>query len=386
VLLVWLFRRCPLMPSEDDGELSFDRHLLPHLPRKFFEEMTVGARTQIGQTFAHYHSSFRRNERSARWIGFRRLPQISSLPNYPQLRKSPRRRGWVSAPPHRPLTPWPNCARGIRTVCGVVAGCRSTTVEVRSPRRRWPSRTGVRAGSQVVHSLAAGRSTSLRSLRCSPPLRAFDLPIWLHPARTAAMTTTPGREAKPAMRCGGASGGPTTPRARSLLVSRRPVRSAPGIKIITHHCGGMIPYFDGRVGPASMSSRPPLMRGLFQGAGVTGSERPSPRIFQGIRRATRDVGGKYGIRAAEISVGADTSSFATDRAARPLAPTISVIDDLDIDRSAGGKIYSGMPSVVKRKPSRLLRPSGMSANFGRPSSKDQSAARKIVVITRCVRK
>src|SRR5260370_9933839 len=23
----------------------------------------------------------------------------------------------------------------------------------------------------------------------------------------------------------------------------------PGIKIITHHCGGMIPYFDGRVGP-----------------------------------------------------------------------------------------------------------------------------------------
>ena len=78
----------------------------------------------------------------------------------------------------------------------------------------------------------------------------LDLPIWLHPARDATPDRLSGRGEVALTSCGGASAGPTTPRWRWCgWCSAGLFDRYPKLKIITHHLGGMIPYYDGRVGP-----------------------------------------------------------------------------------------------------------------------------------------
>ena len=80
-------------------------------------------------------------------------------------------------------------------------------------------------------------------------LAGHDLPIWLHPARTAAM---PDYAAEPRSRfemwwC---FGWPyETSVAMARLVFSGVFDRHPGLKVVTHHCGGMVPFYDGRIGP-----------------------------------------------------------------------------------------------------------------------------------------
>jgi aminocarboxymuconate-semialdehyde decarboxylase len=61
-------------------------------------------------------------------------------------------------------------------------------------------------------------------------------------------------------------------------------------------------------------------------------------------------GGKYGIPCGLAFFGADHIVFATDTPLGPIAPTIAVIDGLDIDEEARRKIYVGNAErLVKRK-------------------------------------
>ena len=89
----------------------------------------------------------------------------------------------------------------------------------------------------------------------------LDLPIWLHPARGATPHRLSGRGEvalravvvlRLALRHVGGHG------ADGVLRAVRPLSEA---KIITHHLGGMIPYYDGRVGPGCRcSARAPPTR------------------------------------------------------------------------------------------------------------------------------
>src|SRR5258707_1120642 len=75
-----------------------------------------------------------------------------------------------------------------------------------------------------------------------------DLPIWPHPARTAGMSDY-GAEPKSRFEMWWCFGWPyDTSVAMSRLVFSGLFDRHPAIKIVTHHCGGMIPYFDGRIG------------------------------------------------------------------------------------------------------------------------------------------
>src|SRR5213593_196588 len=75
-----------------------------------------------------------------------------------------------------------------------------------------------------------------------------DLPIWMHPARPATFADYAG-EKRSKFDIWWTFGWPyETSVAMSRLVFSGLFDRHPGLKIITHHMGAMIPYFEGRVG------------------------------------------------------------------------------------------------------------------------------------------
>ena len=80
----------------------------------------------------------------------------------------------------------------------------------------------------------------------------YDLPVWMH-RRAARRSPTTGANARATTRSGGRSAGPTRPASRWRTWCSAASTAIP-VKLITHHMGGMIPYFEGRVGPAGTSS------------------------------------------------------------------------------------------------------------------------------------
>jgi predicted TIM-barrel fold metal-dependent hydrolase len=76
----------------------------------------------------------------------------------------------------------------------------------------------------------------------------LDLPVWIHPARTAATADYPD-EPRSKYDIWWAFGWPyETSVAMARLVFAGLFERHPNLKIITHHCGAMIPYFEGRIG------------------------------------------------------------------------------------------------------------------------------------------
>ncbi len=73
-----------------------------------------------------------------------------------------------------------------------------------------------------------------------------DVPIWLHPARPASRADYPG-EPKSKYEIWQVLGWPfETSVAMARIVFSGLLERLPNLRIITHHCGGMIPYFAGR--------------------------------------------------------------------------------------------------------------------------------------------
>src|SRR5215467_13638202 len=173
-------------------------------------------------------------------------------------------------------------------------------------------------------------------------------PIWLHPTRTAAVRDYES-EAKSRYEMWWCFGWPyDTSVAMARLVFSGLFDRHPDLKIITHHLGGMIPYFDGRVGPG------------LDVLGQRTSDEDYSRILPSLKRPHLDYfrefygdtamfGGKYGIPCGLDFFGPDHIVFATDTPLGPIAPTIAVIDGLAIDGAARRKIYVGnAEKLVKR--------------------------------------
>ena len=77
----------------------------------------------------------------------------------------------------------------------------------------------------------------------------IDLPIWMHPARGADVVDYKG-EKKSHYEIWWTFGWPyETSAAMAHMVFEGLFDKHPGLKVITHHMGGMVPYFEGRVGP-----------------------------------------------------------------------------------------------------------------------------------------
>ena len=101
-----------------------------------------------------------------------------------------------------------------------------------------------------VFSNAAGKPLDLPEfLPLFDAMAAYDLPIWLHPASGADIPDYK-TESKSLYEIWWTFGWPyETSVAMARLVFSKLFLRHPDIKIITHHLGAMIPYFEGRVGP-----------------------------------------------------------------------------------------------------------------------------------------
>jgi uncharacterized protein len=167
-----------------------------------------------------------------------------------------------------------------------------------------------------------------------------DLPIWLHPARTADMTDY-AAEQKSRYEMWWCFGWPyETSVAMSRLVFSGLFDRHPGIKIITHHLGGMIPFYDGRVGPG------------LEVLGARTSDEDYSKVLSSLRRPHLDYfrefygdtalfGGKHGLACGLDFFGCDHVVFATDTPLGPIRPTIEAIDRLLLVPEERDKIMYG---------------------------------------------
>jgi predicted TIM-barrel fold metal-dependent hydrolase len=169
----------------------------------------------------------------------------------------------------------------------------------------------------------------------------LDLPIWLHPARTASMPDYPA-EQKSRFEMWWCFGWPyDTSVAMVRMVFSGLLDRYPKLKIITHHLGGMIPYYDGRIGPG------------LQVLGSRTSDEDYSNILPSLKRPHLDYlhdfygdtalfgGGIQAVRCGLEFFGSDHVVFATDTPLGPIAPTIDTIKRLDISADDRRKIFVG---------------------------------------------
>jgi aminocarboxymuconate-semialdehyde decarboxylase len=120
----------------------------------------------------------------------------------------------------------------------------------------------------------------------------------------------------------------------------------PKLKVITHHMGGMVPYFEGRVGPGwdqlgartSDEDYSMVLKNL---------KKPHLEYFKGFYADTAMFGSLAGTKCGLEFFGADQVLFASDSPFDPekgpgyIRETIRVIDALDISDDDRYKIYEG---------------------------------------------
>ena len=104
-------------------------------------------------------------------------------------------------------------------------------------------------GVQVFTNVLGKPLTAPETLPLFELMAKLDLPIWLHPARGADTPDYLG-EKRSHYEIWWTFGWPyETSVAMAHMVFAGLFDKYPDLKVITHHMGGMIPYFEGRVGP-----------------------------------------------------------------------------------------------------------------------------------------
>jgi uncharacterized protein len=172
----------------------------------------------------------------------------------------------------------------------------------------------------------------------------LDLPIFLHPARGAGFPDYL-TEKKSQYELWWAFGWPyETSVAMARIAFAGLFDKHPHLKIVAHHYGAMIPYFEGRIGP-----------GLDQlGARTSGFDKASIRIkrrpfdyFKMYYADTAVFGSKAATECGLAFFGADKTVFASDAPFDPekgpmyIRETIKVIESLEIPDADKAKIFHG---------------------------------------------
>ena len=172
----------------------------------------------------------------------------------------------------------------------------------------------------------------------------YDLPIWVHPARGAQFPDYLS-ETKSEYEIWWTFGWPyETSAMMARLVFTGLFDEYPALKIVTHHMGGMVPYFEGRVGPG------------WDQLGSRTSDEDLGKVLQRLKKRPIDYfhmfnadTAVFGSRAATICgldfFGVDKVLFASDAPFDPekgpmyIRETIKIIDELDISEVDRDKIY-----------------------------------------------
>ncbi len=182
----------------------------------------------------------------------------------------------------------------------------------------------------------------------------YDLPVWIHPSRGAHQTdyTT---EPKSRYEIWFTFGYPyETATAMARLVFSGLLDKHPNLKFITHHMGGMVPFFEGRVGPGwevmgDRSSDEDYSQ-------VLGNlKRPHAEYFKMFYGDTALFGARAGTVCGLDYFGVDHVVFASDAPFEPkpgqfIRETIRILDGLDISDDDRAKIYHGNAERLLKLP------------------------------------
>ncbi len=180
-----------------------------------------------------------------------------------------------------------------------------------------------------------------------------DLPIWIHPARVAGFSDYKTEE-KSKYEIWWTFGWPyETSVAMSRLVFSGLFDRLPSIKIITHHMGGMVPYFEGRVGYGwdqlgSRTSDVDYVRLLH-----SMKKRPI-EYFRNFYADTALFGARAATRCGLDFFGIDHVLFATDMPFEPspglyARETIRAIESLGLTAEEKEQIYSKNAERLMKK-------------------------------------
>lgn len=177
-------------------------------------------------------------------------------------------------------------------------------------------------------------------------LAELDAAVWLHPARTAAMTDYKS-EPKSRYEMWWCLGWPyDTSVAMIRLAFCGLFDRYPKLKIVTHHLGGMIPFYDGRVGPG--------MKVL----GARTTDEDYSKVLPSLKRPHMDYlhefyadtalfgGGAHALRCGLEFFGAERVVFATDAPLGPIGATIEPIEQLQLAPEAQRKLFCGNAEAV----------------------------------------
>jgi predicted TIM-barrel fold metal-dependent hydrolase len=201
-------------------------------------------------------------------------------------------------------------------------------------------------GVQVFTNVLGRPLTKPETMPLFDLMAELDRPIWMHPARGADFPDYKG-EPKSHYEIWFVFGWPyETSVAMAHMVFSGLFDRHPDLKIITHHLGGMIPYFEGRVGPG------------WDQLGTRTSDEDYTLLLKKLKKRPLDYfrlfyadTALFGAREATICglkfFGADRVLFASDSPFDPekgsayIRSTIEIIDSLDIKPEKRQAIYEG---------------------------------------------
>lgn len=169
----------------------------------------------------------------------------------------------------------------------------------------------------------------------------LDAPIWLHPVGTASLPDYPS-EKKSRFEMWWCFHWPyETSVAMLRMVFGGLFDRHPNLRIITHHLGGMIPYYDGRI-----------ENGL-KVLGARTTDEDYSKVLPSLKRPHMDYlhdffadtamfgGGAHAIRCGLEFFGADKVVFATDAPLGPIGVTVEALKKLELAPEDQRKLFSG---------------------------------------------
>jgi uncharacterized protein len=242
------------------------------------------------------------------------------------------------------------CARHPARFPTFVAALSMTDVEGSAEEARRAVKELGAGGVQIFTNIAGRPLDDPAYESIFATMAELDQPIWLHPARTSAMPDY-ASEPKSRFEMWWCFGWPyDTSVAMVRMVFCGLLDRYPNLKIITHHLGGMIPFYDGRIGPG------------LQVLGSRTLDEDYSKVLPALKRPHLDYlhdfygdtalfgGGIQAVRCGLEFFGSEHVVFATDTPLGPIAPTIARIRELDISEADRRKIFAGNAErLLKRK-------------------------------------
>ena len=169
----------------------------------------------------------------------------------------------------------------------------------------------------------------------------YDLPIWMHPARSADAIPDYAAEGKSRYEMWWCFGWPyETSVAMTRLVYAGLFDRHPDIKIITHHMGGMIPFFEGRVG-AGMDVLGQRTSDEDYSEVLSSLKKPHLEYFKQFFCDTAMFGSNLGIKCGMEFFGIDQVVFSTDAPFAPVKETFESIARMELDQETQKQLFQG---------------------------------------------